>query len=237
MDKNQSNFLKGIVLLMMLLVHTDFTELYNPVSFDGKPVLAHLYMAYTPVALFMVLSGYGFYFKYRSGKDKNWFYRIFKLLLHFWIILAITIPIKAGIKDLQFSFSEVICNITAWHISWNASCWFILPYTIFALTYFKIIRLFERFGYTKMLLIVFIIHLVTGGLISYFQVQYDTSLPIVWNSLYIGHLLFPFVGGICINHFNMIENLKDKYPILVMWWGGISYSSCCPKNCYSHFCY
>ncbi len=199
MNKSESNFFKGIALLMMLFVHINSAKLISFMEFGGKSIWSYFYMINTPVVLFLILSGYGFFSVSQREKDNNYLFRIIKLFVHFWVILLIMLPLTK--KGLDLNVITVLSNISGWHVSWNGTCWFIFPYVILALAYRKIFIWGNKVGWIKLLLFSFFIYLVAGFTVSRQSVTYDSVAPYVYNLLYLFMSQFPFVLGMCLNKY------------------------------------
>lgn len=147
MSKETSQILKGIAILFMIFFHLfsqmKFVDLCAPLLYIGDSPLVYLFSNSTnPVALFLIISGYGLYKTSEKGKDYNRWGRILKLLIHFWIILIVFVSVGHFIKPEVYpgSLLKVFLNFSTFDTSYNGELWFLFPYicvSIFSPTYFK----------------------------------------------------------------------------------------------------
>lgn len=207
---------------MMLFVHIDSSQLVSIAEVDGHSIWSFLYPINTPVPLFLLLSGYGFYYVCQKEKDLNYWFRVAKLFIHFWIVLLIFIPIAQ--HSINFDAIHIISNVSAWYVSWNGTCWFIFPYVILALAYRHIYDLGIKIGFIWLIGVSLCLYLIAGFLISKFSINYETSSPICYNLLYLLFSQFPFVLGMCMNKYGILN--KEKCSSWTVWGGQLLYSWC-----------
>ena len=159
LSKADTNVLKGIALLLLLFHHLFWKNngLYVDITFaDHNLVQAIGEWSKLCVAIFVFLSGYGL--TVQAQKSSNpiklkqfYWHRFSKLLLNYWFIWLVFVPI--GIYVFDYSFSDAYGNhlfikflldffgiISAFGIyGYNATCWFysciILLYLLFPFLY------------------------------------------------------------------------------------------------------
>ena len=199
---------------MMLFIHMDSTQMISLYVYGGTSIWSYLYLINSPVPLFLIISGYGFYFVAQKERDNNYWLRVVKLFIHFWTILLIFIPFM---HHDSFEVLTVLSNFSAWYVSWNGTCWFVFPYAVFALTYRQIYNLGNKIGFLKLLGISLTVYLFAGFCISRYSVNYQTSLPLAYNSLYLLFSQFSFILGMSLNKYALLRTTKSEKLAI---WGG-----------------
>ena len=105
--------------------------LHNFFYVGELPLVNFLSRASNPVALFLILGGYGLYAVYQRGEDKHHYSRIVKLYLHYWLILFIFVSIGHfffNADQYPGSRTDIFLNLKGLRCTWNFECWFLLPY-------------------------------------------------------------------------------------------------------------
>ena len=106
MSKQDTKFLKGLAILLMLFLHLfNHEDNYNSFCFIGDDSLVSiLTRACNPVSFFLILGGIGLYSVWKSGKGKikDNFKRIFRLYVHYWIILLIFVSIGFFVNSEKY---------------------------------------------------------------------------------------------------------------------------------------
>lgn len=145
MSKYQTQFVKGVALLFMIWGHLfsnpEVTDtLLSFIKIDGIPFSSIICRGMGPVDFFLVVGGYGLYYVYKSGGDKHYYSRIWKLYFHYWIILLVFIPLSILIGRKSFGYSplQIFYEITGLHTSWDFPAWFLLPYSLLSMSHKKI---------------------------------------------------------------------------------------------------
>ncbi len=178
MTKQDSQMMKGVAILLMLFLHL-FNQLsnvelcHNLISIDGTPLAYILSRAANPVAFFLILGGYGLY-KVNECGDKHRWSRICKLLVHYWIILAIFLMVGHFMRPDRYPGSavEVAQNILVTNTSYNGEMWFLFPYIILSICARTLFRLYGQFKAVPIVLVTLFIHLCTSYCISRYGAQY-----------------------------------------------------------------
>lgn len=109
---NDTNILKGVAILLMLLHHCLYTgEGYDDIIIFGHPIFQNIgEFSKICVALFVFISGYGLTAKTVINDDtsdlwKFYRHRYMKLMLNYWVIYLIFVPI--GILAFHRTFPAV----------------------------------------------------------------------------------------------------------------------------------
>ncbi len=204
---------QGLAVLFMLFFHlfngtTEhakqlFQELY------GSSVLQHVAQAHNPVPFFVLISGYALFTLQQRGEDKHRFSRLGRLYVRYWYVLVpfLLLDYWLGVYRCDLSLKSLLLNTAGIVTSYNAVCWFILPYCILAVS---AKWLFGRF---------FKQHTLTALLIGYgiyAVMAYLTRYPFFQtNALQCFYILFPFLLGGALARYHVVEIVSDKmkhYP-------------------------
>ena len=194
---------------MMLGCHLGSGFGINLIHIGGVPLYDIINRIDVPVQIFTILGGYGLFYVFQKG-DKHHLSRIFKLYLHYWVIISIFVTIGHFIGDSSKypgSIKDIILNYSSFYSSWNYECWFLFHYSLLSLSYPFLFKQMSRLRVRYVCLITFVIFFVSGLLISKLGVQYKTSSPILYNLLYLGFLLFPFSLGAMLKRTDLFSKL------------------------------
>ena len=221
MTKEQTNILKGIAILMMLFLHlfngSNLTDVCEPLLFIGSTPLVHIISkACNPVGIFLMLSGYGLSYTYFRGKlsFNGQEHRLFKLYIHYWIILLIFVSIGSFVRPEKYpgSLSDIIMNFTSISNSYNSETWFLFAYALLSLTSIWIFKCIDKLGCVKSIIITWILYMISC---------YITSRYIAVNKAYTEwytyiityfNVLFSFVIGAVFHR--QVEKGKGSIPFL-----------------------
>lgn len=196
----QSCILKGIAILMMIILHLfAANQMYRVDDFlfvGDVPFCQWLTAAMNPVSVYLFISGYGLYNKQitcdlgRRGK------RVLKLYVIWWTSLIIMVGMGCFVRSDIYpgKISDVICNVTAYHTTWNAQAWFLLPYVCMVMIAPYVFRVYEKLGSKVTLAVSFILYYVSSYMISRFggAFLYDNSwayIPVVCTQFFIAFLV------------------------------------------------
>ena len=122
LSKENSTVIKGIAILLMLFYHLfnyDNAEAcINFFHMGGVPLASWLARACNPVAIFLLLSGYGLACKYEKGalNPLHQGSRALFLYLHFWITLAVFLTIGHLMVPALYpgDWITLLGNATGW---------------------------------------------------------------------------------------------------------------------------
>lgn len=166
MDKSTSQILKGFAILLMIYLHLfnrmENVELCQNVIFIRDfPLSFILSRATNPVAFFLILGGYGLFKVWQKG-DKNRWWRVARLFIHYWIILFVFLFIGHFIdpKFYPGSFIKFICNFTSYDTTYNEEMWFLAPYVIISLLSPFFFKLLKNIRWTWIVGVTFAIHII-----------------------------------------------------------------------------
>lgn len=144
------------------------------------------------VPLYIFLSGYGLFTLYEKTQEHTMspIRRSLKLLLNYWVVFAIFIPMRCIIAPKDYSLStECILNFTTLINSYNNEWWFLFPYLLLVSLFFRTIaqssqkRAWTLISVTAIgYFLVYFLHFNQLGLCMMRIEQYFT-------------LLFPFLCG------------------------------------------
>ena len=213
MSKQQSLIIKGIAILMMLLVHLyRIHEDFTPWLYIGeKPLMQYLYNLADPVAIFILLSGYGL--SYTAGRSyKSKFLKLLRLYTVYWVVLLI-FPLCIGSvnrpEKYPGSMWEFISNILGYDCTYNQHCWFLLPYSILFLCSDKIKQFIDKVGYWCAIATTIILFFISSYIISRNNTGFFAfrGVHIV---ILCFQLLFPFVAGMIMESLNRQGKLLCK---------------------------
>lgn len=141
----KSSQLKAIAILMMLFLHLfnrDFRGLFQPILFVGSQPLSYYLSLFCDacVPIFAFVTGYGLYYKYRTGSGsyrKENFLRLKKLYINYWIILvifAVVLGLILGKEGYPGNINKLLLNFFGVDPSYNGAWWFFTTYVFFVLS-------------------------------------------------------------------------------------------------------
>ena len=223
-SKDTSTLIKGVVIMMMLVVH-----LFNGSHIDlcthwfhigDAPLISWLSRACGPVPFFMLLSGYGLAYKYEGKGIRliDQLRRILRLYLHYWVILAVCLIVGYLLFPAKYpgSLRKVIVNMLGWDVTYNAEMWFLFPYCIISLFSMYIIRAVEKVGNVWALVISIGIMGCTSFLISRYGDFLFHNMT-YYQPLLCFHLLQPFVMGVVLRRTSLpLNRPMPQWLVLVL---------------------
>lgn len=160
MTKEQSLTIKGVAILLMIYVHL-FTPLANCLNFANYIFVGDFPLTYAltacmdPVPFFYFLGGYGLYCV-NLNIDKHYGIRIFRLYLHFWIIVTLFTLIGHFVYPDQYPGStiEFLKNLSSIWYTYNGTYWFLLPYATLSLAFPMFYWFLQRYNGIFLLFVV-----------------------------------------------------------------------------------
>lgn len=223
MTRDQTQIFKGVAIILMLFLHlfnyTANVDLcHNIFLINGKPLVSYLVGAANPVAFFLILGGYGMYKVWEKGDRHRWT-RVFKLYLHYWIILAIFLIIGHFLNPDLYpgSISDLLSNITTYSTTYNGEMWFLLPYVCLSLLAPMLFKAVRHVRAWKVVAVTLFIHLCTSFCISRYGTSFLFHNLWAYNPLLICHLMFNFSLGAMAARSNFFERLSNKAYALGRW--------------------
>lgn len=215
-SKEDSLFLKGVAILMMLFLHLFHGEpwisMSNPqIYVNNESLVQLLSFASNPVYVFIFISGYGLYLSYRNGRNNN-LKRVAKLYLKYWLTLMIFVPIgliMVGVDKYPGDIVIIFKNITAWQTTYNGTLWFIFPYMLLSFSSSFLFKIYDKSKWYIIFLVTSIIHLVCICIVSlYGDFLYVNQLAYIPEHFF--ELLFPFTLGMLTAKFFTINQYLKK---------------------------
>lgn len=211
--------IKGIAILLMIWLHLfnreDLLTLCYPLWFiKDVPVVSYIVKAANPVPFFMILSGYGltYVYKHQRLNVKSQANRLFKLFIHYWLVLLVYVTIGHFINPVVYpnDFLHIIANIVGIRCTYNGEIWFLLPYSIISLCSYWIINYVYHLNKKKKITITIVIYVIIFLAARY--LGYHLPKDPVWETLliqpvYFVQLTFYFSLGI------ILYRCLEKEPI------------------------
>lgn len=216
MSKTLSQSLKGIAILLMVYLHLfdglDNVELCkNFIYIDSIPLTYLISKACNPVAFFLILGGYGLYKVWQKGDSNRW-WRIIRLMVHYWIILLLFLFIGHILKPEAYprSVTAFISNLTGYDTSYNAEMWFLLPYIILSVLAPSIFRICRNLKWIWIVGTTFGLYCIAHICIVKFGTLFLYDNMWAYNPLLVILLSFNFCLGYLAARENWFEKLKGS---------------------------
>ena len=216
MSKYQTQFVKGIALLFMIWGHLfnnpEVTgTLLSSIKIDGIPFSSIICRGMGPVDFFLVVGGYGLYYVYRSGGDKHYYSRIWKLYVHYWIILLVFMPLSILISRKSFGYSplQIFYEITGLHASWDFPAWFLLPYSLLSLSHKKLFYMLDKINWKFAMSILYVLSFFMAVLLHLYGSTVINSNPLLSTPVVFIEFLFPFSFGAYACKYDIFKKLNN----------------------------
>lgn len=214
MDRNETQMIKGIAILMMLFLHL-FNRMHNVeltqpwIWIGGEPLVYILRQAFNPVSFFLIVGGYGLYKSYEKG-DRNRYRRVFKLFVHYWIIFGIFMGIGCVLKPDIYpgELTDILANFTCYQNTINHEMWFLLPYVGLSLLAPIIFRIYSRFNTLTILLVTLALYSILTQIILN-NLQWFYAHYWIYNPILVLHLLFFFSLGALAARAHFFERMRQ----------------------------
>lgn len=216
MSKADSQLMKGVAILLMIYLHLfdssanlDLCSIF--LFIDHTPIVYILTKATHPISFFLIIGGYGL-FKVNEHGDNHRFFRIFRLYLHWWLIMGIFVVIGHCIMPSNYpnSISYFLLNALGFYWTYNKVSWFLLPYCILSVFSPYIFRIMSRFRASYNIVFTLIVFILTSFSISRFGPSYFFHHPILYNVILPFHLLFSFTLGAMAAREKWFEKIRTK---------------------------
>ncbi len=217
MDKQQSQLIKGIAILVMVYGHLFSnpvlvaTRCCNVWEVAGVPLATYITRLMVPVPFFLIVGGYGLWKVWQMGDRHRWS-RILRLFIHFWIITLIFVLIGSFVNPARYpgDILDFVKSVTAYEPRYNPEMWFLAPYVILSLISPWLFRLYSRFRGRWIILSTLGIHLVTSLCISRYGSLFLYSNYWAYDILCVFHMLFNFSLGAMAARYGFFERLSEK---------------------------
>lgn len=227
LSKSDMKVLKGIAILFMLLLHLfcrkDVHGLYETFpTINGVPFIYYLALfgdACVPIYCFA--SGYGLF---RTEQGTNSFFRknlirVFKLLINYWIVLAVFVSVGflLGLPEFPGSSRKFLLNFFVISSSYNGAWWFLQTYIILVLISPFLMKLTKKYNSANLLVISVIIYFF-----SYLQrikhildFSHNLALGLFVNAVVlVGTSLLPFLIGSVFAKERLYSNLYKRFETI-----------------------
>lgn len=224
-QKADSGEAKGVAILVMLALHL-FNEpwkleLCTPMLSFGEVSLAQILgrVAGICVGLYLFLSGFGQFCIWRkenaeetplSTRIFTGLKRVLRLYFRLWLVggLCVALLVAFGINNFEISWGSVLGNALGWRCSFNATWWFLLPWSVVCIAAPLLFAFFFRgknffFDLGKIV----VLTLASGGgvLLVFLHVHGKVSLPYaLFQGLTALNLLPVFLLGALSAKWNLI---------------------------------
>lgn len=116
--KQQTQIAKGMAILLMLIHHLFFypSDLYvSLVKMGGQDIESYISsFGKICVAMFLFLSGYGITIssvKKETSYKKSVISRVINLMINYWIVFLLFVPIGFFVTERNFDSSEFVSNL------------------------------------------------------------------------------------------------------------------------------
>lgn len=155
MNKEQSVMLKGVAILMMLFLHLfnhpQIDAMCTPLLYIGStPLVYFLSHAAHPVAIFLIISGYGLHYIYTKGQItiKGQIKKLCKLYIFYWLTLLIFVSIGhwIGKEGYPGDWETAVLNAIGLRSNYNTETWFLFPYALLSLSAFYLFKGMRKIG-------------------------------------------------------------------------------------------
>ena len=221
MDKKDTQKLKGVAIIMMLLYHLFYVkqggEYVAFFSLGECSFIKRFSEICYPVSLYVMLSGYGLYASY-SGRPSHWgksiFKRITNLYVHLWGVYLVILPIACCIYpgkypgDIQTFFK----NFFSISCSYNAEQWFLFPYILLLCLAKPIFICVERVKPIIFFILVLAIQLVYLITVKYIGLQVIRDyLSGAINLFFVLGFILPFALGVAAKKYLWVESVSKCF--------------------------
>ena len=215
MTKENSILLKGVAILMMLFLHCFNVGIHPAIRYDdivlfGYPLCDIIARCASPVDLYVLLSGYGLYYKYTNDKHIFVINRLLKLYALYWLTLIVFVPLLYLKNGNIGSLADIVMNLIGYKASYNATIWFLFPYGLLMSCSNSLFYLLNK--YPRRMLMASLIISVFGYGLSWLGIHNFVNFGYKYLAQFINSLgmLLPFILGAYINKENLIGNVRQK---------------------------
>lgn len=208
--KNESNYIKGIAIILMLTHHLfafpgripQDVNIINSLPFIGESVDNFIAsFGKICVAMFLFISGYGYSFKSKIS-FKYSIEKLKKLYFSFWLVFIVFIPIGFLFVSNDWNDSSLIRlvkNIVGVSSDYNGEWWFIRLYVVYVLALPIISKLPS--------IALFVISLASIVIGFFFEQHGGLIVLLIWLYPFLMGYLFGKQNKRIINYYNNINKL------------------------------
>lgn len=213
MTKQESQIMKGVAIIMMLILHLfgkTNVGYMSVLEIGTEPIEYILRSAVNPVSFFLILSGYGMHYIFKSGKNDHKWSRILKLYVHWWVAILIFTILGGliGIRHYYTDFNSVIANYTGYKCTWNYEGWFLFPYVGLMLVSSWIFRVVDKIRSKYVVFCMLLLGLCLGFVVSRYR---DVLNGLIDNPLFAMFSLLPaFVIGSVFHREQIVSKVQNR---------------------------
>lgn len=217
--KNKSESLKFIAVILMILLHTfafpERIDKFGFISFftiNNVPVEVYIgRFGEICVSIFIFLSGYGMYIKYRDNSCiyKNIFNKLFKFYINYWTVFMIFIPIGIYMNKYVLNLKQLLLNFIGLKSTYNGEWWFIRLYIMLILLYPVFVKLICKYNKYWILILSFLMNIIGFGATKIFINIGNKYIIFDLISILIGGQ-FLFLLGIIVAKYGIFNNWNIK---------------------------
>lgn len=218
MDRSDSTVVKGLAILLMLYWHLFYrmsdVGLCTVYLYISDLPFVNLFARCTnPVPFYLILSGYGLYRTYDSGRNTDKARKVCKLYINYWLTLAVFIPVCAyfyGFDRFPGSVRTFIGNVTALNTTYNGEIWFLFPYILIFLLSGHLSRFVSRYDWKIVVVLTGTIYTVVRFvLLTKGSCLHDLRLYYI--PLHSLDFLFPVSLGMLFAKYGCVEKAKSYF--------------------------
>ncbi|MDD5794747.1 MAG: acyltransferase [Clostridiales bacterium] len=206
-----SKFIKGIAIVLMVMHHLfAFPDRIKNVSYVALLKINNVDIEFIIaqygkicVSVFLFLSGYGMYYILKNNKRP--INRLSKLLINYWTVFILFIPIGFLFFKVPFRVGELILNLLCIKSSYNGEWWFMSMYIVVVSVFIFLYKISFHLNNKKPLLYA-LIGVFTSAFIIVFWNNHKILKGIIMVICYEG----AYIEGYLIAKYNLFNKLIDK---------------------------
>jgi len=213
--KRDTETLKGVAILMMLWLHLfhglPWVSLSTPIFIiEGIPLVTILTNATNPVYFFTFLSGYGLYLSYLNKGRKN-VLRVKKLYTQYWICTIPFVIVGALLKKNNYpgDILTILYNLTGWYTTYNGTIWFLLPYSLLAMSSSMLFKFYDKLNIFILCTIITCLYLCCLTILHFWG-KYLFTHQLAYMPEHYCELLCPFTIGYISAKYGRLDLLEKK---------------------------
>lgn len=223
--KEQSNFIKGVAIVLMLIHHLfAYSERY-PANIEiyflidsirYEQLVGEIGKYCVPIFLF--ISGYGFSKSSQKNTEIGYYLnKILYIFIGYWLVFIIFVPLSYYFSEWKFVNLEprfLVSNFLGISSSYNGEWWFFLPYILLIL----LTPLFHKLASSPISLMG-----ISFVLYGMSWVPSEMQNFFYWQPAYILGFLFPFISSNLINFIHKRRLLMFLLCLFIVIFGNKFY--------------
>ncbi|WP_317311063.1 acyltransferase family protein [Clostridium thermobutyricum] len=222
MDKSitlkKSRNIKVISVFMMLWLHlfghpdriskVEYISLLNLGDKPGAEVIAS-FMGIC-VTIFLFISGYGIYTKYKENFELKDIKKIFiKIYLNYIIVFSIFLFIGFLLGKYKFQVNEFISNLLTISNSYNREWWFLNTYLLLIMSYILGKNIVKKYNFKKSILFFISLNFI-GLILTKLNYSIDTEIYILRIVADFMTVQIFFYSGILVAKYGVFDKINEK---------------------------